>query len=197
VVLPFLERGDRGRFHSSAAVFDADGTQLGVARRQHVTDREGRHLAAGPGHVPVFDTAAGRVGVVLGQDRHLPEVARILGLQGAELILFPSAATTDRPRVLQEAEPLAVASQNACWVGLVNRVGEELLRGSDGAGQVTEYAGGSYLADARGRFLARASRDQPAIIRADLPLSRLQAERARNPPHALRRPGIYHPLVDM
>ncbi len=195
VVFPFLERATDDRVHSSAAVIDADGTLLGVVRRQHLTGREAQHLAPGRGQFPVFETAAGRLGVVLGYDMHVPEVPRILGLRGAELILFPTATTADRPRILQEAEPLSVAAQNACWVGLVNRVGTELLRGPDTSAQVTEYSGGSYLADARGRFHARASRDREALIRADLPLSRLRADRKRTAPHAHRRPGIYHLLT--
>ncbi len=197
MVLPFLERASDGRAHSSAVVFDADGTRLGIVRRQHVTERESRHLVPGRGGLPVFDTTAGRLGVVLGHDRHLPEVARILGLRGAELILFLGADSTDRPRILQEAEPLAVAAQNSCWVGLVNRVGQETLRGSEGGAQVVDYAGGSFLADGRGRFHARASRDQPALVRADLPLGRLRRERQQQPPHALRRAGIYHPLTGL
>jgi beta-ureidopropionase len=195
VVLPFLERSSGGQLHSSAAVVDADGTLLSLVRRQHVpTDQRG-HIDPGAGHMPLIDSTVGKLGVVLGHDLHQPEVARVLGLAGAELILFPAATTTDRPRVLWEAEPLAVASQNACWVAACNRVGRETLRGEGGA-RVLEWAGSSYIADARGRFLARASRDQTAMIRADLPVSRLRGDRDRNPPHILRRPHIYSELVD-
>ncbi len=194
VVFPFLERSVAGPLHSSAAVIDADGTLLSVVRRQHVPEGERAHIAPGHGEMAALDTAAGRVGVALGHDLHLPEAARCLGLQGAELIFFPAAVTADRPRNLWEAEPLAVASQNGCWVGACNRVGRETLRGPQGT-RVTEFAGSSYLADARGRFLARASRDQSATIRADLPMSRLRSERERHPPHRLRRPAIYGTLV--
>ncbi len=194
VVFPFLERGRGGALHSSAAVIDADGTLLGVARRQHVPEDQRAHIQRGDGAMEVYATMAGRVGVAVGHDLHMPEVARGLGLQGAELILFPAATTTDRPRALWEAEPLAVASQNGCWVGACNRVGRETLRGDAGA-RVLEFGGGSYLCDPRGRFQARASRDQPATIRADLPHSRLQEERRMDPPHDLRRPTIYGSLV--
>ncbi len=194
VIFPFLERSASGALHSSAAVIDSDGSLLGLVRRQHVLPAEGDHIVQGEGVMPVFGTTAGRIGVALGHDLHLPEVARCLGLQGAELILFPTASSTDTPRILWEAEPLVVAAQNGCWVGACNRVGTETLRGPGGA-RVTTFGGGSYFADARGRFLARASRDQPATIRADLPHSRLQGERDRDPPHALRRPGIYRSLV--
>jgi len=195
VVFPYLERSSRGECHSSAAVIDADGALLGTIRRQHVPDGQRRHIAPGDGAMPVLDTAAGRVGVALGYDLHLPEVARCLGLQGAEIILFPAAVTTDRPRILWEAEPLSAAAQNACWVGACNRVGSETLRGPDGA-RVLDFAGSSYLADGRGRFLAKASRDQAASIRADLPHSRLQQERAKHSPTTLRRPSIYGTLVE-
>lgn len=195
VIFPFLECSSTGVLHSSAAMIDADGELLAVVRRQHVPQAERPHITPGDGTMPVVETAAGRVGVALGHDLHLPEVTRSLGLQGAELLLFPAASTNDWPRNLWEAEPLAAASQNGCWGGACNRVGSETLRGPSGARALT-FAGGSYISDARGRFLAVASRDQPALIRADLPLSRLRDERERSPPHALRRPDTYGTLVD-
>jgi beta-ureidopropionase len=193
VVFPFLERGD-GALHSTAAIIDADGRIRGLTRRHHVPAEQRGQIAGGPEPLTVHDTDVGRIGVAVGQDLHLPEVARCLGLQGAEIILFPTATTTDRPRALWEAEPLAVASQNACWVAACNRVGRETLRGPEGV-RVTEFSGSSYLADARGRFLARASRDQATTIRADLPMSRLREDRKKDPPHSLRRPEIYAALV--
>jgi beta-ureidopropionase len=193
VVFPFLER--RGEsLHSSAAIIDADGTLRGLSRRLHVPKDQRGQIVGGPEAARVHDTDAGRIGIAVGHDLHLPEVARSLGLQGAEIILFPAATPTDRPRALWEAEPLAAASQNACWVGACNRVGSETLRGEPGA-RVLEFSGGSYLADSRGRFLARASRDQATAIRADLSLGRLRKERSKDPPHSLRRPDIYSGLV--
>jgi N-carbamoylputrescine amidase len=195
LVFPFLELGHGDRVYSSTAVFDADGRTLGVARRQHVAPEEEADLAFGTGSLPVFDTTAARIGVVSGLDRHLPEVARILGLRGAELILFSAAATTDLPRVVWEAEPIAVAAQNLAWVAACNRVGVERLEGPGGT-TLRQFAGGSFVADFRGRFHARASRDQPALVRVDIPLGRLRQERARSSPLALRRPGLYHTLVE-
>jgi beta-ureidopropionase len=194
VVFPFLERAPGGRLHSSAAVIDANGALRCVVRRQHVPEPQRSHIVGGRGAFPVVDTAAGRIGVVLGSDLHHPEVGRILGLRGAELMLIPTGLTTDHPRALWEAEPLALAAQNRCWVGACNRVGSETLRGPEGA-RVREHAGGSYLADLRGRFHARASRDQPALIRADLPLGRLRRDRGKMD-DSPRRPGIYHALVE-
>jgi beta-ureidopropionase len=195
VVLPFLEQGPAGRLHSSAVVFDADGRLMAVIRRQHLQDAERVHISPGRGAFPVVQTAVGMVAVALGHDRHVPEVTRILGLRGAELMLFPAAVTTDHPVAIWEAEPLAVASQNGCWVGACNRVGAETLGGPDGAWS-RSYSGGSYLADARGRFQARASRDREAIIRADLALGRLRASRAQELAHTGRRPDIYSALTE-
>ncbi len=194
LVVPLLERATDGRIHSSAAVIDADGSLTGVARRHHLLPAEQRQLQAADSGFTVFDTTVARLGVVLGYDRHLPEVARIMGQQGAELILFPAAATDAHPRVLWEAEALAVAAQNHAWVGACNRVGIETLQGSDGAAQRLEFTGGSYLADPRGRFHARASRDRASTIRVDIALGRLRQERSRRP--LLRRPQLYGSLVE-
>ncbi|MFH1464268.1 MAG: nitrilase-related carbon-nitrogen hydrolase [Pseudomonadota bacterium] len=195
LVYPFLELGHGERVYSSVAVFDADGRALGVTRRQHIAPGEEADLDPGTGSFPVFTTAAGLLGVVPGLDRNLPEVARILGLRGAELILFLAAATADLPRAVWEAEPIAVAAQNLLWVAACNRVGVERLEGPDGATH-REFSGGSFVADPRGRFHAHASRDQAALVRADVPLGRLRQERAQHPPQALRRPGLYHFLVE-
>jgi predicted amidohydrolase len=81
------------------------------------------------------------------------------------------------------------------WVGACNRVGPERLEGLGGACQRV-FSGGSFVADFRGRFHARASRDQAGLVRADVPLGRLRQERALRSPHAARRPGLYHTLVE-
>ena len=96
LVVPVFEEDLTGVYYNTAAVIDADGTYLGKYRKHHIP-----HVAPGfwekfyfrPGNLgyPVFKTRYADVGVYICYDRHFPEGARILGLNGAEIVLNPSA----------------------------------------------------------------------------------------------------------
>ena len=100
IVVPIYEEDTTGVYYNTAAVIDADGSYLGKYRKNHIP-----HCAPGfwekfyfrPGNLgyPVFDTAYGKVGVYICYDRHFPEGARALGLNGAEIVFNPSATVAD------------------------------------------------------------------------------------------------------
>ena len=83
-----------GIYYNTAAVIDADGTYLGKYRKTHIPHVKGfwEKFYFRPGNMgyPVFETAVGKVGVYICYDRHFPEGARALGLNGAEIVLIPS-----------------------------------------------------------------------------------------------------------
>ena len=89
-----------GIYYNTAAVIDADGTYLGKYRKTHIPQVKGfwEKYYFRPGNLgyPVFQTAVGKVGVYICYDRHFPEGARALGLNGAEMVFIPSA-TSRRP----------------------------------------------------------------------------------------------------
>ena len=89
-----------GIYYNTAAVIDADGTYLGKYRKTHIPHVKGfwEKFYFRPGNLgyPVFETAVGKVGVYICYDRHFPEGARALGLNGAEIVFNPSA-TQPRP----------------------------------------------------------------------------------------------------
>src|SRR6266568_1643367 len=80
IVVPVYEEQMPGLYFNTAAVIDADGRYLGKYRKHHI-----------PHCYPVFETKYARVGVYICYDRHFPEGARILGLNGAEIVFNPSA----------------------------------------------------------------------------------------------------------
>ena len=95
IVVPIYEEEMTGVYYNTAAVIDADGKYLGKYRKTHIPQVAGFYekFFFRPGNLgyPVFDTAVGKVGVYICYDRHFPEGARALGLNGAEIVFNPSA----------------------------------------------------------------------------------------------------------
>ena len=110
-------------------MIDADGTYLGKYRKTHIPHVQGfwEKFYFRPGNLgyPVFETAVGKVGVYICYDRHFPEGARALGLNGAELVLIPSATSRGLSEYLWRVEQVSHALANGYFVGTINRVGIE------------------------------------------------------------------------
>ena len=106
LVVPVYEREQAGVYYNSAAVIDADGTYLGKYRKNHIPHTSGfwEKFFFKPGNLgyPVFETAYARVGVYICYDRHFPEGARLLGLNGAEIVFNPSATVAGLSQYLWE-----------------------------------------------------------------------------------------------
>ena len=98
IVAPVYESVGKSVYYNSAAVIDADGSLLGVYRKNHIplSTKFYEKLYFKPGNLgyPVFETRFGRIGILICHDRHYPEGARALGLNGAEILLVPSATPT-------------------------------------------------------------------------------------------------------
>jgi beta-ureidopropionase len=190
LIVPIYEEEMTGVYYNAAAVIDADGAYLGKYRKHHIP-----HVAPGfwekfyfrPGNLgyPVFETAAGRVGVYICYDRHFPEGARILGLNGAEIVLNPSATVAGLSEYLWKLEQPAHAVANGYFVGAINRVGVEA------PWKIGEFYGQSYFCDPRGRFIAEGSRDKDELIVADLDLGLIQEVRNTWQFYRDRRPETY------
>jgi len=186
VVLNLFERaGDR--FFDSSPVIDADGRLLGCTRMIHITEyacfHEKGYYAPGDTGAPVYETAAGRVGVAICYDRHYPEYMRALALRGAELVVIPQAgAVGEWPEGVYEAEVQAAAFQNGYFAALCNRVGAE---------ERLTFAGESFVCGPDGCVLARAPAGEDSVLRAELDLSRAEASHARRLFLRDRRPELY------
>ena len=117
IVVPIYEEEMTGVFYNTAAVIDADGSYLGKYRKHHIPHCEPgfwEKFYFKPGNLgyPVFQTAVGRVGVYICYDRHFPEGARILGLNGAEIVFNPSATVAGLSEYLWKLEQPAHAVAN-------------------------------------------------------------------------------------
>lgn len=194
LVVPIYELEMEGVYYNTAAVIDGAGTYLGKYRKTHIP-----HVAPGfwekfyfrPGNLgyPVFDLGFARIGVYICYDRHFPEGARALGLNGAEIVFNPSATVAGLSEYLWKLEQPAHAVANGYFVGAINRVGyEEPWR-------IGEFYGTSYFCDPRGQIIAEASRDKDELLVADLNLDKIQEVRSTWQFFRDRRPELYKDLV--
>ncbi len=194
IVVPIYEEEITGIYYNTAAVIDADGTYLGKYRKHHIP-----HVNPGfwekfyfkPGNLgfPAFDTAYARIGVYICYDRHFPEGARALGLNGAEIVFNPSATVAGLSEYLWKLEQPAHAVANGYFVGAINRVGHEM------PWDIGEFYGQSYFCDPRGQIIAQAPRDEDAVVVADLDLDMIREVRNTWQFFRDRRPESYMQLV--
>jgi N-carbamoylputrescine amidase len=195
VIVPIYEEEIAGVYYNTAAVIDADGTYLGKYRKNHIP-----HVAPGfwekfyfkPGNLgyPTFETAFARIGVYICYDRHFPEGARALGLNGAEIVFNPSATVAGLSEYLWQLEQPAHAVANGYFVGAINRVGHEQ------PWDIGEFYGQSYFCNPRGKIIAQASRDKDELVVADLNLDEIREVRNTWQFYRDRRPETYLELVD-
>ena len=194
LIVPVYEEEMSGVFYNTAAVLDADGSYLGKYRKTHIP-----HLAPGfwekfyfkPGNsgYPVFTTSVGKIGVYICYDRHFPEGARALGLNGAEIVFNPSATVAGLSEYLWELEQPAHAVANGYFVGAINRVGNEQ------PWYIGEFFGKSYFCNPKGEILAQGSRDHDEVIVADLDLDEISEVRSTWQFFRDRRPETYGGLT--
>ncbi|MFI2702839.1 nitrilase-related carbon-nitrogen hydrolase [Cellulosimicrobium composti] len=193
VVLPVYEEEQPGVLYNTAAVIDADGRYLGKYRKTHIPHVRGfwEKFYFRPGNLgyPVFDTAVGRVGVYICYDRHFPEGWRALGLNGAEIVLNPSATSRGLSNYLWRLEQPAAAVANEYYVGAINRVGVEDLGDDD-------FYGTSYFVDPEGAFVGDTGDDhEEELIVRDLDMDLLRVVRDRWQFYRDRRPDAYDDLT--
>ena len=195
IIVPIYEEEITGVYYNTAAVIDADGKYLGKYRKNHIP-----HTAPGfwekfyfkPGNLgyPTFETAYARIGVYICYDRHFPEGARALGLNGAEIVFNPSATVAGLSEYLWELEQPAHAVANGYFVGAINRVGHEQ------PWDIGEFYGKSYFCNPRGKIIAQASRDNDELVVADLNLDEIREVRNIWQFYRDRRPETYDSLVE-
>jgi N-carbamoylputrescine amidase len=175
LVAGLFERRAVGLYHNVAVVFDADGSYLGKYRKMHIPDDPGYYekfyFTPGDLGFRVFQTRYAKIGVLICWDQWFPESARLLALQGAEIILVPTAIGHKLPEdvALRDAgyehawqtvqQGHAVA--NACYFAAVNRVGVEQSPAGD---MGINFWGQSFVADPFGRLVAQAAADREETL---------------------------------
>lgn len=194
IIVPVYEREAAGVYYNTAAVIDADGRYLGKYRKTHIPQAnpgfwEKFYFKPGNLGYPTFRTQYATIGVYICYDRHFPEGARALGLNGAEIVFNPSATVAGLSEYLWKLEQPAHAVANGYFVGAINRVGTEA------PWNIGEFYGQSYFCDPRGKFLVTASRDKSELVTADMDMSVIEEVRRVWQFYRDRRPDAYGDLT--
>ena len=219
LIASLFEKRAPGIYHNTAVVFDADGSYLGKYRKMHIPDDphyyEKFYFTLGDLGYKVFDTRFGRIGVLICWDQWFPEAARLLGLQGVEIIFIPTAIGFSRAaegntydsawKTVQQGHAVA----NACFLAAVNRVGFELdpssLKNQDpssGVGpngeQGINFWGQSFIADPDGMIVNEGSKDQEEILICPVDLEQVEGTKKLSSfPYRDRRVDSYQDLVKL
>ena len=203
VVIPvsFYER-DIDRLFNTVAMIDADGSVLGIYRKTHIPDdhfyQEKFYFTPGDTGFKVFDTRFGRIGVGICWDQWFPETARCMAVQGAEMLLYPTAIGSEPilnvdssghwRRVMQ-----GHAAANLMPVVAANRIGVETVEPcKENAGQSSslDFYGCSFIADATGDIIASAKQEE-TILYGEFDLDALKEDRLSWGLFRDRRPETY------
>ena len=176
IIVPVYEKEQAGFLYNTAAVIDADGTYLGKYRKNHIPHTSGfwEKFFFKPGNLgyPVFQTKYAKIGVYICYDRHFPDGARVLGLNGAEIVYNPSATVAGLSQYLWKLEQPAHAAANGYFMGCINRVGEEK------PWNLGKFYGSSYFVDPRGQIFAQASEDKDELLVAEFDLDMIEEVRS-------------------
>lgn len=183
IVASLFEKRAAGLYHNTAVVFDTDGSIAGKYRKMHIPDDpayyEKFYFTPGDIGFKPIQTSLGKLGVQVCWDQWYPEGARLMALQGAELLIYPTAIGYESSDPVEEQERqreawTTVQRGHAVANGLpliaVNRVGWE----PDPSGQTKgiTFWGSSFVAGPQGEFLARASKDQEENIVVEVDMER-------------------------
>jgi len=195
IIASLYEKEQAGVLYNTSAVIDADGTYLGKYRKNHIPHTNGfwEKFFFKPGNLgyPVFQTKYAKVGVYICYDRHFPEGARALGLNGAEIVYNPSATAAGLSEYLWKLEQPAHAAANGYFMGCINRVGEEK------PWNIGKFYGQSYFVDPRGQIFAEASRDNDELLIAEFDLDLIDEVRSTWQFFRDRRPETYGDLTKL
>ena len=199
LVTSLFERRAVGLYHNTAVVFEKDGTIAGKYRKMHIPDDPGYYekfyFTPGDLGFKPIDTSVGRLGVLVCWDQWYPEAARLMALQGAELLIYPTAIGYDPNDTAEEQQRQRRAWQtvmrghavaNGLPVVAVNRVGEE-----DGV----PFWGTSFVCGPQGELLHEAAEDKEECVIVDVDMKRSEQVRRWWPFLRDRRIDAYNDLT--
>ena len=188
IVTSLFEKRAAGLYHNTAVVMERDGSIAGKYRKMHIPDDpayyEKFYFTPGDIGFHPIDTSAGRLGVLVCWDQWYPEAARLMALQGAEILVYPTAigyADSDTPDEQERQREAWTTVQrghavaNGLPVVTANRVGFE----PDPSGQTKgiSFWGSSMVVGPQGEMLWRAGRDEEESAVIDIDMSRCEQVR--------------------
>ena len=206
LVTSLFEKRAPGLYHNTAVVFDTDGTIAGKYRKMHIPDDpayyEKFYFTTGDMGFQPIETSLGKLGVLVCWDQWYPEAARLMAMQGAELLIYPTAIgweSSDTKDEKQRQLDAWIISQrghavaNGLPVISVNRVGHE----KDPSKQTNgiQFWGNSFVVGPQGEFLAQASNDKNENLVTEIDLERSENVRRWWPFFRDRRIDAYGDIL--
>ena len=219
LIASLFEKRATGIYHNTAVVLDADGRYLGKYRKMHIPDDphyyEKFYFTPGDLGYKVFKTKYADIGLLICWDQWFPEAARLLALQGAEIIFIPTAIGFSTPedglsyrdawQIVQQGHAVA----NACFLAAVNRTGFEADPSKSlvpsqsnftGVGPGGEsginFWGRSFIADPDGKIVKQASQEEEEILLCTIDLTLIEETKKRfSFPYRDRRVDSYQNLL--
>jgi len=203
VVLPVSVFESAGNvFFNSVVMIDAGGEVLGIYRKAHIPESPGYYekfyFSPGDTGFRTWQTRYGKIGVGICWDQWFPECARILALQGAELLLYPTAIGEEPQDKSIDSQPhwqramQGHAAANIVPVIASNRIGVE-----KSAEWQVQYYGSSFITDHTGAILRHCDRVSESIITASFDLDAIRRYRESWGVFRDRRVDLYHPLLTL
>lgn len=206
IVTSLFERRAAGLYHNTAVVIESDGSIAGKYRKMHIPDDpayyEKFYFTPGDLGFHPIDTSMGRLGVMVCWDQWYPEAARLMALQGAQMLIYPTAIgyessdTTDeqqRQRTAWTTVQRGHAVANGLPVVAVNRVGHE----DDPSGQTggIEFWGSSFVAGPQGELHYQASDHEEESLVVDIDIAHSEQVRRWWPFLRDRRIDAYQDIL--
>ncbi len=187
IVFNHYERSRSGLYYDTSVVIGEDGRYLGRQRMMHLAEEPGYnekfYYTPGNDTYHVFDLGDWRFGIAICYDRHFPEVFRMFVLQGAHLVLVPTAVSRSEPFAeTYELEMRAAAVTHGVYIAMVNRTGSE---------PPLDFFGQSMVIDPFGRVVMRLGEEGNAVLIAELDMAQVRKARVMYPFLRDRRPETY------
>jgi N-carbamoylputrescine amidase len=201
VIGGIFEKRTDGLYHNSAVVLDSDGSLAGSYRKMHIPDDpcyyEKFYFTPGDSEqgFHAVQTSLGKIGVLICWDQWYPEAARLMALDGARILFYPTAIgwhLADAPETKREQADAwelmqrSHAVANGCFVCAANRVGAE---------ENLDFWGGSFVADPFGKIIAKAPHDQEEIVLGQCDMEKIDWTRRHWPFLRDRRVDAYGDLT--
>ncbi len=190
IVTSLFERRAPGLYHNTAVVLEKDGTIAGMYRKMHIPDDPGYYekFYFTPGDLGFhpIETSLGKLGVLVCWDQWYPEAARLMALQGAQLLIYPTAIGFDpndtpeeqqRQRMAWQTVQRGHAVANGLPVVTVNRVGQEQCSMVNGQCSTIPFWGTSFVAGPQGELLYEAPTDREVETVVDVDMQRSEQVR--------------------
>lgn len=184
--------------YNTAVVFNEEGKLVGKTRKQHIPSGEKYHedyyFKAGDSNYPIHSVAEYKLALPTCYDQWFPELSRIYGLKGAEIIIYPTAIGAEPTAPGFDSQPLwqqVIVAQGIMantFMVAINRIGCE-----DGL----EFYGSSFISSPLGQILAQAPRNEPAVLVAELNVNDRELWGRLFPFASQREPKSYHDLTNI